>query len=208
MEPTLLKATMEPFEHFLLSDFYDAEFADRLSRWLSGDAPWARAVHHFYDQFELNFRHVPSIPDDLTSSLLSTAALDRVRRLAEGLFATRLLPHVCVCAHKLVDGQGIGIHTDDCPGEESHRILVQLSRGWRDGFGGNLLFFGSDDVSDIKAMFRHVFNTAIAFSLGGVSYHAVSDVSGGERLTVIYGFWSASSAFDASRHAGRTFTIE
>lgn len=208
MEPTLLKAASEPFEHFLLSDFYDIALADRLSRWLSGEAPWARAVHHFYDQFELNFRHVPAVPDDLTASLLSPAALDRVRRLAERLFGTRLRPHVCVGAHKLVDGQGIGIHTDDCPGEESHRILVQLSRDWRDDFGGNLLFFGSNDVSDIKAMFRHVFNTAIAFSLGGVSYHAVSDVSGGERLTVIYGFWSASSAFNASRNAERTFPIE
>jgi Rps23 Pro-64 3,4-dihydroxylase Tpa1-like proline 4-hydroxylase len=139
---------------------------------------------------------------------LASAVLGRVKDLAENLFGTQFRPNLCVGAHKLIDGQGIGIHTDNVLGEESHRIVVQLSRDWQDSSGGNLVFFGSADVGDVRNIFRHVFNTAIGFSLGGTSYHAVSNISHGERLTIIYGFWSASSEFDESRNAARTFTIE
>ncbi|WP_437730007.1 cyclophane-containing peptide 2OG-Fe(II) oxygenase YhhC [Sorangium sp. So ce1335] len=207
MKPRLLQTSRDPFLHFVLDDFYEAGLAERLGRWLDSAAPWRRAVHHFYDQFELNFRDVAALPDAIAAPLLSPAALGQVTVLAEQLFGTRFRPNVCVGAHKLVDGQGIGLHTDSAPGEETHRIVVQLSRDWQDDFGGNLVFFGSSDVNDVRAMFRHVFNTAVGFSLGGVSYHAVSDVSRGERLTVIYGFWEASSAFDESRNARRTFTL-
>jgi Rps23 Pro-64 3,4-dihydroxylase Tpa1-like proline 4-hydroxylase len=106
----------------------------------------------------------------------------------------------------LVDGQGIGIHTDNAPQAVSRRIVVQLFRDWRDEYGGNLIFFGSADALDVRGMFRHLFNTAIGFSLNGVSYHAVSDVSHGERLNVIYGFWSSSSEFSEA-NARQTFAL-
>lgn len=206
--PKLLKASSHPFAHFVLSDFYEAQFANMLSCWLSSEPIWCRAAHHFYDQFEFNFKDAPCIPEFIASPLLTSAALSMVKELAENLFGTQFRRNLWVGAHKLVDGQGIGIHTDSAPGEESHRIVVQLSRDWQDDFGGNLVFFGSDDVSDVRSIFRHVFNTAIGFSLGGASYHAVSDVSHRERLTIVYGFWSVSSEFVESRNASRTFAIE
>lgn len=208
MQPRLIKASTDPFAHFVLSDFYESEFAEVLTNWLSTPAMWRRAVHHFYDQFEFNFKDVPSIPETVTHALLTSPALSKVRLLAENLFETQFRPNVCISAHKLVDGQGIGIHTDSKRGAESHRILVQLSKDWQDDFGGQLVFFGSDNIEDVKLVFRHAFNTAIGFSLGGVSYHAVSNVMHGERLTVIYGFWSISSEFDEFTDAQRTFMIE
>ncbi len=111
-----------------------------------------------------------------------------------------------VGAHKLTDGQGIGLHTDTAQGAESHRIVVQLSRDWQDAYGGNLVFFGSNDARDVRNIFRHLFNTAIGFCLGGVSYHAVTDVSHGERLTVIYGLWSVGSKFDSCTQGARTLS--
>jgi len=199
-------ASSDPFAHFVLADFYEPEFADTFSRWLSSEATWRRTVHHFYDQFELNFKDAPSIPESISSGLLSLTALRGVKTLAEEFFGTDFHPNLALGAHKLAEGQGIGIHTDDAPEAETHRIVVQLSRDWKDEFGGHLVFFGSADVRDMKSMFRHVFNTAIGFALNRVSYHAVDDVSQGERLTVIYGFWSADSDFSAA-NAGRTFTI-
>jgi hypothetical protein len=204
----LLTVSREPFEHFVLSEFYEAEFAEKLSRWLSSQAIWRRSVHHFYDQFELNFKDIPLIPESIAIPLLASTALDRVKGLAEDLFRTQLRPNLCVGAHKLIDGQGIGIHTDSAPGEESHRIVVQLSRDWQDSSGGHLVFFGSADVRDVRNIFRHIFNSAIGFSLGGASYHAVSNVLHGERFTIIYGFWSVLSEFDESKNAARTFAIE
>src|SRR5262245_22697619 len=135
----LLTASCEPFEHFVLSEFYQTEFADMLSRWLSSQAIWRRSVHHFYDQFELNFKDVPSIPEIIAVPLLTSTALGKVKELAEDLFGTQFRPNLCVGAHKLIDGQGIGIHTDNALGEESHRVVVQLSRDWQDSFGGNLV---------------------------------------------------------------------
>jgi Rps23 Pro-64 3,4-dihydroxylase Tpa1-like proline 4-hydroxylase len=206
MAPRLIKAGSDPFGHFVLSNFYEPTFADMLSRWLSREACWERAVHHFYDQFELNFKDAPFIPEVISAALLSPPALRSVKALAEELFGTEFYPKVALGAHKLVDGQSIGIHTDDAPEAETHRIVVQLSSDWKDEFGGHLLFFGSEEVEDLKSMFRHVFNTAIGFSLDSVSYHAVAAVSQGERLTVIYGLWSIGSTFSEA-NTERTFAI-
>lgn len=207
MEPSLIQSSDDPFAHFVVGDFYEPELARALNRWLSSDATWQRSVHHFYDQFELSFKHV-QVPDAIAAALLTPAALRKVKTLAEELFATELRPEVGLTAHKLVETQGIGIHTDNAPGAESHRIVVQLSEGWQDAFGGHLVFFGSGDVNDMRNIFRHVFNTAIGFRLGPSSYHAVSNVSSGERLTLIYGFWSTAYEFDASANEGRVFTAE
>jgi hypothetical protein len=206
MSVKILEVTAEPFDHFVIADFYEPEVAEALARWLYTDAPWKRAASSFYDQYELDFLDAKEMPESLAPELLSPSALAWVKTLAEELFETRLRPRVSVGAHKLCEGQGIGIHTDDAPGEESHRIVVQLSKELREDAGGNLVFFGSAAVEDVRSLFRHVFNTAIGFVLGSRSFHAVSDVARGERLTVIYGFWSASSALDDARLA-RTFPI-
>jgi Rps23 Pro-64 3,4-dihydroxylase Tpa1-like proline 4-hydroxylase len=206
MAPTLLKTSDDPFVHFVLSDFYEPEYADKLSCWLSSDASWRRAVHHFYDQFELSFKDAPGIPESVSSGLLSITSLRGVKALAERLFGMEFHPYLALGAHKLVEGQGIGIHTDNASEAETHRIVVQLSRDWKDEFGGELVFFGSSDVQDVKGMFRHVFNTAIGFSLDRASYHAVGDVVHGERLTLIYGFWSLAAEFSEST-ARRAFEI-
>jgi Rps23 Pro-64 3,4-dihydroxylase Tpa1-like proline 4-hydroxylase len=206
MAPALLKESGDPFAHFVLSDFYEPEFADTLSQWLSSEASWHRAVHHFYDQFELNFKDTPSVPKGIYSALLSLPALRRVKALAEEFFEMEFHPNVALGAHKLVDGQSIGVHTDNAPEAETHRIVVQLSRDWKDEYGGHLVFLGSAEVGDVKSIFRHVFNTAIGFSLNRMSYHAVAAVSRGQRLTVIYGFWSISSEFSEA-NAERTFAI-
>lgn len=203
----LLTASHAPFQHFVLSEFYEVEFADVLNRWLSGQSSWRRSVHHFYDQFELNFKDIPSIPETIALPLLASSALDKVKELAENLFGTQFYPNIFVGAHKLMDGQGIGIHTDNAHGEESHRLVVQLSKDWQDASGGNLVFFGSADIRDVKNIFRPVFNTAIGFALGEASHHAVSNVSHGTRLTIIYGFWSVLFEFDEPRNSARTFTI-
>jgi hypothetical protein len=204
MAPSLIKSSDDPFAHFVVTDFYEPELAQALSRWLASEATWQRSVHHFYDQFELSFNHV-QVPEAIASALLTPTALHKVKELAEELFATELRPQMGLTAHKLIDRQGIGIHTDKAPGAESHRIIVQLSKDWQDGFGGHLVLFGSGDVNDVRSIFRHVFNTAIGFPLGHRSYHAVTDVSSGERLTVIYGLWSTASEFDASANADRVF---
>lgn len=208
MQPKLLEANSDPFVYFVLSDFYEAEFAHMLSHWLSSEAQWQRAVHHFYDQFELNFKHVLAVPAPIFDALLGASALGQVKQLVEKLFKTQFRPRLAVSAHKLVNGQGIGIHADSAQQAESHRIVVQLSRNWQDDYGGNIVFFGSDNVTDVSKIFRPVFNTAVGFSLGGVSYHAVSDVSHSQRLTLLYGFWSVSSPFDESAEAGKTVAAE
>jgi Rps23 Pro-64 3,4-dihydroxylase Tpa1-like proline 4-hydroxylase len=208
VQPKLIARNPDPFPHFVVAEFYEPEVADGLNRWLSQEATWRRSVQRLYDQFELSFKLVPAVPDAIQSAVLAPAALSRVQRLAEHLFETELRPHVTVDAHKMTPGQGIGIHADSMVGEDSHRIVVQLSRAWRPEFGGNLVFFGGAAADDARQSFEHVFNTAIGFALSEASYHAVTQVVQGERLTVIYGFWSAASAFDQAANAWRTFSCE
>jgi Rps23 Pro-64 3,4-dihydroxylase Tpa1-like proline 4-hydroxylase len=91
--------------------------------------------------------------------------------------------------HKLAPGQRIRIHNDYIAGQESHRVLVQLNRGWTDDNGGVLLFFGSEDAGDIRKAFRPLHDSCVAFEISQQSHHAVTPVARGERYTLVYSFY-------------------
>ncbi|RUX10175.1 2OG-Fe(II) oxygenase, partial [Mesorhizobium sp. M8A.F.Ca.ET.059.01.1.1] len=93
-----------------------------------------------------------------------------------------------VTAHRMVVGQTIRIHNDFRPGGETHRILVQLNRGWADDQGGLLMLFGSGDADDVRRVIRPVHGSGLGFSISESSFHAVSTITSGERFTLVYSF--------------------
>lgn len=112
----------------------------------------------------------------------------------EALFSIELADVFSVTAHRLVPGQGIGLHTDrPLLGYESHRMVVHFGPEFRDQNGGHLLFFNSENSDDLAQAFRTVHNSAVGFELSPSSYHAVAELSGGVRYTLVYSFWRADS---------------
>ena len=89
---------------------------------------------------------------------------------------------------RLVVGQTIRVHNDYIGGAETHRMLVQLNRGWDAANGGLLMLFDSDRAEDVSAVIIPRHGSALAFAISPKSFHAVSTIVSGARFTLVYTF--------------------
>lgn len=183
-----------PFPHFIASQSFAQDVADAAYTWLDANAPWRRHVSYFFDQFECNMLSM-RLPRLLHEGLISPATLRLLRQRMEAQFSVSLADVFAVFAHRLVPGQGIGVHNDKpTPGNETHRLVVHLGPGFDDTSGGHLMFFRGKDPGDLACAFRSVHNTAVGFELSARSHHAVAELATGVRYTLVYSFWRADCA--------------
>lgn len=173
----------EPFRHAILADCLSVPVGQELLRWFESDAPWVSKRTDFYEQFEFSCWDSAA---PAAEYLTGEKTLAVVRALMTDLFGFGFESAVSIVCHKLVRGHRIGIHNDYLGGEETHRLTIQLNRGLADEDGGFLMIFNSDDPADIHQVFRPQHLSALAFEISADSYHAVSEMHGGERYTVIY----------------------
>lgn len=178
---------LSPFEYFTSAEALNANLAARTLAWLETGAPWKLVETDFYEQYEFSLWNA-ALPSGI-EILVSDDFINNLRALVGELFKTVLGRKIDVNAHKLVQGQRIRIHNDFVSGEETHRLLIQLNRGWNNEDGGLLLLFNSSNPADIHKVFRPVHNTALGFIVSPTSNHAVSTVHGGERFTLVYSFY-------------------
>jgi len=160
----------QPFPYSVVTQGLEPRDADDVLDWLESDAPWQLRIADFYEQHEFSFADV-LVPR------------------AVGQVEADLDERIDITAHKLTAGQRIRIHNDFIPGEESHRLLIQLNRGWSDDNGGALVFFNSEDPRDVHRMLRPVHNTGVLFEISPSSLHAVTPISAGERFTLVLSFF-------------------
>ena len=177
----------KPFHYIVSPEAFDSEAGHTVLTWLESDAPWELVEADFYEQFEFSVWEA-QLPTRL-SFLREHAFLAAIKRRIAELFEVDLGRHVDITAHKLVPGQRIRLHNDFIPGAETHRLLIQLNRGWQDDNGGLLLFFNSADPADLHKIFLPVHNSAVGFAITTTSYHAVSTIHAGERFTLVYSFY-------------------
>lgn len=181
------QAVARPFRYTTYRSIFEQEAAVQLAEWFERGAPWRREVGRFYDQFEFNFVDA-NLPPELRW-MTEDSTLAAVRSTMQAALGASFLKPMKLTAHKLIEGQGIGIHNDNAEGEETHRLIVPLSREWDDSSGGHLLLFRGGAREDLDRAVRPLFNTGFAFSLRAESYHAVATVNKGERYTLIFSFW-------------------
>jgi Rps23 Pro-64 3,4-dihydroxylase Tpa1-like proline 4-hydroxylase len=180
-----------PFPYYISTEALTKEAGDSLLGWLESDAPWQLVEAGFYEQYEFSFFSV-NLPSNI-ATLIEKRNLERVKGLVQEAFGVVLSDRIDVTAHKLLKGQRIRLHNDYIPGEETHRVLVQLNRGWDDANGGLLMFFNSSDPADIHRVLRPNHNSCVAFEISPNSNHAVTTIHGGERFTLVYSFYKSLS---------------
>jgi Rps23 Pro-64 3,4-dihydroxylase Tpa1-like proline 4-hydroxylase len=180
-----------PFPYYISEEALTKKAGDSLLDWFGSDAPWKLVETGFYEQYEFSFfsADLPSI----IAALIDRPNLERVKGLVQDTFGVVLSDRMDVTAHKLLPGQRIRLHNDYIPGEETHRVLVQLNRGWDDENGGLLMFFNSSDPADIHKVLRPNHNSCTAFEISPDSNHAVTTIHGGERFTLVYSFYKSLS---------------
>jgi hypothetical protein len=172
-----------PFRYATLTGCFPSQVGERVLGWLERDAPWIAKRTDFYEQYEFSCWDSAS---SAASYLTGHETLDAVRAAMTDMFGCAFEPDVSVVCHKLVRGHRIGIHNDYLVGEESHRLTIQLNRGLTDDEGGFLMLFDSGDPADVHRVLRPQHLTALAFEISRDSFHAVSEMHGGARYTVIY----------------------
>lgn len=179
-----------PFPHAVAQQLLTQVFAERLLQWFEQEAPWRLRVESFYEQYELNL-DLANLPSQLESLVAQETIEGVIRRMLAPLMADDLVL-VEANAHKLLAGQTIKIHNDYIGNAETHRVLIQLNRGWSDGSGGLLMLFSSSDVADVARLIRPIHRSALAFEISPSSFHAVSTILAGARYTIVYSFKHAA----------------
>jgi len=183
---------LEPFRHVTCREFLPTALLEETLSWMQEDAPWKLRIESFYEQWELHLS--PEILPPQLQELLAPEAIANIeRRLVRPIEAGRVR-FVEATAHKLVAGQIIRIHNDYLDEGETHRVLFQLNRGWRDEQGGLLMLFGSESPEDVRRVVRPTHGSAFAFEISPSSFHAVSRIAGGNRFTMVYSFSSRDTA--------------
>ena len=178
---------IEPFPYLTAVEGLGEVNSSAFLEWLETEAPWNLVEKDFYEQYEFSLLDAP-LPAHL-KFLTERTFLHDLRLKVEGVFGRRLSERIDCTAHKLVQGQTIRIHNDYIPGEETHRLLLQLNRGWRDAQGGYLMLFNSQDPSDVHRVFLPANDSVVGFAISERSNHAVSTIHGGERFTMVFSFY-------------------
>jgi Rps23 Pro-64 3,4-dihydroxylase Tpa1-like proline 4-hydroxylase len=182
---------LKPFRYSLIPRALESGVGKALLDWLETDAPWSLRIAEFYEQHEFTVSS-EVLPTHLRE-LFSASALDSLREHVAQVFGVQLAERIDVTAHRLTKGQRIRIHNDYIPGHESHRLLIQLNRGWSDENGGALMLFNGEGPTDVHRVLRPVHNSGILFEISRNSLHAVTPIHRGERFTLVVSFFPATS---------------
>jgi len=183
-----LRFCEEPYRHFTSAPSTEEDRLLGWVEWLEHSAPWALVETDFYEQYEFNLLGV-----DLPSAIQCLASKETVSRLSgfvEKIFNVKVSPEIDVVAHKLIDGQTIRIHNDYLTEDhrETHRVLLQLSRGYTEESGGLLMIFNGNTPESLAEVIEPISGSVQGFEISKKSHHAVSTVHSGERYTVVYSF--------------------
>lgn len=189
-----VESRTEPFDYFVLTETFGEAESFEILDWLETSAPWKLVEADFYTQYEFDFEGI-KLPERI-SFLYAKYFLDYLIEKFEDLFLVELERRIDLTAHKLTAGHTIRLHNDFLPGQETHRFIVQLNRGWRDENGGFLILFSSPNPSHIHRVIRPVHNSAVGFTISEKSNHAVSTVHEGERYTLVYSFYAVNDNAD------------
>lgn len=186
-----LEIFSEPFPYFTATEGFGEDLSSAILSWLETETRWALVETDFYEQYEFSLSDVP--PPLHLEYLTSQPFLADFRSKVECIFGACFAEKIDCTVHKLISGQRIRIHNDFIPSAETHRVLVQLNRGWRDAHGGFLLFFNSEDPADMHRIFSPIHDSVVGFAISQHSNHAVSTTHGGERFTLVFSFYGRSN---------------
>lgn len=198
----------QPFLHATVNEVFTPEVAEELRAELASMGTWQLHRGDFFEQYEQDLlQHGPP----RVRQLLSTELLGAVRNWVGDVLMTAFEDRFKVIAHRLVPGQGIGLHNDAPDDEtETHRFVVHLGdNGYQDDRGGHLILFDKPDISTVSRVFRPLHNMGMAFAASPDSFHAVSPVRHGMRSSVVFSFWESRADHllvdaDQIAHSGGT----
>lgn len=187
---TACPLTTQPFPYFCTPAIFMPEFEQAIRTWLEQAQTWEFTRTDFYEQYEFSLLHL-DLPPQL-HTLVSPTTISTLEAAMAAKFQAGPLELVGATIHKLTDGQRIGVHNDFIDQAESHRLIIQLNRGWTPDHGGYLMLFNSGSAQDVHQLVVPASNSAFGFEISPASHHAVSTVRDFSRYTLVYTFSRAT----------------
>ena len=190
----------EPFPHFVRDGALPEELAGSLLDWMETRAVWRLHTASFFEQYELNL--MAASPPECCRTVFAPETIAALAERYGAAFGRHVTGKGRVTAHKLLNGQTIGVHTDEPSGDRgTHRLLVQLNRGWREDCGGELLLLAGEKMDALHSIVPPHHNRAVGFEMSDRSFHAVAKVRNWARYTLVFYFWADDRPSPAaSRH--------
>jgi hypothetical protein len=185
-------AVTAPYRHFVQSDFLLPLIAEQLCIFFEGEDIWTHVSKPGFLELSNTDLKQHTLPVCL-KCLVEPQHLTRLKTVVEGLFNTRLRKNVDVHAHKMTMGQRIRAHTDFGETAQTHRLIVQINRGWSREDGGLLMLMKSNSVDlsgDELRCYAPLHNLAAAFEITESSWHAVSPIKNMVRFTLAFSFYA------------------
>jgi len=179
----------QPFPHLECPDFLDPESAEALLSWLEA-RNWldlGLAEYKGYSDVPLNAFNLP----ESCSGLIAPDFLVQLRQLMSRFFRIDSTGNVRVTAHRILTGGSLSPHADVSQMRFTHRLLVQLNRGWTYESGGFLcLYDGNPSPNEPpRKLVAPLHRSGFAFEVSERSFHSVTPVLGGPRYTLSYTFY-------------------
>ena len=182
-----------PFPHFYSASVLQNKVEKLLYDWFENAEIWNLTKEDFYEQYELDFLN-NELPENL-KCLIDDTTIYKIAESIKTNFNINELDLVGIVAHKLIDGQRIGIHNDFIDYEETHRLVIHINPHWQEKNGGILMLFNSSEVKDVAKMINPINNSGFSFEISVNSHHAVSRIYDYSRYTLIYTFKKRSNEF-------------
>ena len=185
--PDSIRVYRRPFPYFIGMTSLGEETLGSMLKLMEQRNEWDLVKTDFYEQYELGWPkgQTPTGLEQFDAPFFLQAMRDQM----EDIFGVCFAPRITWTLHKLTKGQSIRIHNDLSKGEETHRLIVNLNRGWRDSQGGFFMTFSSKNAQDIDRILRPLNGSVIGFAIGENSNHAVSQVLEGQRFSIVYSLY-------------------
>ncbi len=184
----------DPFPHFVGPEFLDAATADALLAWLDA-RPWQSVGLDGYDGYCDAPLTASNLPEALRG-LVAPGFLIQLRQLLAQFFPIDSSGYVRVTAHRILTGGALTAHTDVSHIRFTHRLLVQLNRGWNPECGGLLCLHAGNPRAGQEPPRKSVapiHRSGFAFEISQRSFHSVTPVLHGQRYTLSYTFYPPAS---------------
>ncbi len=185
----------EPFPHFECPEFLDAATANALLAWLEA-RQWRSVGLDGYDGYCDAPLTASNLPEAL-NGLVAPAFFVQLRQLMAQFFPIDASGQVRTTAHRILTRGALSPHTDVSHFRFTHRLLVQLNRGWDSECGGLLCLHGGNPHANPEPLRKSVppiHRSGFAFEISQRSFHSVTPVLHGERYTLSYTFYPPANA--------------
>lgn len=181
--PVIRFQSQTEWKYCVLSKVFHDDFIEKILLRLK-ELDWLEVEHSFYKQREFNL-----MEDDYFRSIFSSTFMSELKNNAERYFGTIFNDNISIVAHKMIEGDYIGIHTDMNSFGETHRLTLLLNDEWTVEDGGIFLTLNEHNLESISSAWLPMINTGVLFEICEQSFHAVTPINGEkERLSLIITF--------------------